>query len=175
MPNVTEGGTESWRPWNTIFICTGNSARSIMAEALMRDLGDGRFRSFSAGTRPAGAPHPLALETLARHGHDTRGLSSKHLDPFLEEGAPQMDFIFTVCDSAAGEACAIWPGRPASAHWGIPDPAAAEGDIEARRQAFEEAYQRLRARIDAFLALPDIAPDKADTRQALVEIGKMDG
>ena len=161
------------RKLNAIFICTGNSARSIMAEAILRDLRPDRFDVFSAGTRPAGAPHPLALATLERHGHDISELRSKNLDEFQQGGAPQMDFIFTVCDSAASEECAIWPGRPASGHWGIPDPAAATGSDTEKTVAFERAYDQMRARIKAFANLPDITPGTPELQNNIDEIGKM--
>ena len=139
----------SQRKLNVIFICTGNSARSIMAEAIMRDLDGGRFNAFSAGTQPTGALHPLALATLKRNGHDITNLRSKNLDEFQKDGAPQMDFIFTVCDAAANEECAIWPGRPTSGHWGIPDPAAATGSDAEKALAFARVYRQMRARITA--------------------------
>ncbi len=165
----------SARKLNAIFICTGNSARSIMAEALLRDLAGDRFNAFSAGTRPAGAPHPLALETLRRHGHDISGLRSKSLDEFLQPGAPGMDFIFTVCDSAANEECAIWPGRPTSGHWGIPDPAAAQGSDAEKALAFQRAYEQMRNRIEAFAALPHALPGTPETQEAIDSIGRMGG
>lgn len=139
---------------NVLVLCTGNSARSILGEALFNHLGAGRIRAFSAGSQPSGKVNPVALETLARHGIPLpEAPRSKSWDEFAEPGAPTLDFIFTVCASAAGEACPVWPGRPATAHWGIPDPAHVE-PIEARREAFEVAYRQLRARIAAFLALP---------------------
>ncbi len=163
----------SQRKLNVIFICTGNSARSIMAEAIMRDLDGGRFNAFSAGTQPTGAPHPLALATLKRNGHDITNLRSKNLDEFQKDGAPQMDFIFTVCDSAANEECAIWPGRPTSGHWGIPDPAAATGSDAEKALAFARAYGQMRTRIEAFAALPDITPGTPELQNDIDEIGNM--
>lgn len=148
------------RIFNTLFLCTGNSARSILAEALLNREGAGRFRAFSAGSQPTGRPHPLALALLQQEGYDTRAARSKSWDEFAGPAAPKMDFIFTVCDSAAQETCPIWPGHPASAHWGLPDPAAAQGGEAERALAFADTYRRLRARILAFVALPltQIAP-----------------
>jgi arsenate reductase len=142
------------RPLNVLVLCTGNSARSILGEALFNHLGAGRVRAFSAGSQPSGKVNPVALETLERHGISLpEAPRSKSWDEFAAPGAPQLDYIFTVCASAAGETCPVWPGHPATAHWGIPDPAHVE-PLEARREAFELAYRQLRARIAAFLALP---------------------
>ncbi len=143
------------RPRNVLFLCTGNSARSLMAESLLAHLGTGRFRAFSAGSRPAGAPHPLALETLRRHGLPTADLRSKSWDEFAREGAPVMDLVVTVCDSAASEPCPIWPGGPPKLHWGFPDPASAPGTEAERKAAFARVFAGLRDRIQAFLALPE--------------------
>ena len=142
-------------PRSVLFLCTGNSARSIMAEALLNRLGEGRFRAFSAGSRPKGEPHPMALEVLASHGFDTAGLRSKSWHEFAGANAPRLDLIVTVCDNAAGETCPVWPGRPVAAHWGIEDPAAVEG--EGQRDAFEQALRYLRNRIALLVALPDAA------------------
>ncbi|NDV14108.1 arsenate reductase ArsC [Crenobacter caeni] len=142
------------KTYNVLFICTGNSARSIMAESLLRKLGDGHFRAFSAGSFPKGQVHPLTLETLASHGYDTAGLSSKSWSVFTGDDAPKMDFVFTVCDKAAGEACPVWPGQPVTAHWGFADPAAAEGDDETRRAAFNRALLEISHRLRLFLSLP---------------------
>ncbi len=140
---------------NVLFICTGNSARSILAEALMTELGRARgLRGYSAGSQPKGQVHPLALQVLATHGIGTDGLRSKSWDEFAQPGAPVMDFIFTVCDQAAGEACPFWPGHPATAHWGMPDPAAVEGDEAHRLQAFNDTFIALQRRIGLMLALP---------------------
>ena len=135
---------------NVLFLCTGNSARSVLAEALMNHLGAGRFQGFSAGSTPKGAVHPLALETLAAHGLPSAGFRSKSWSEFGGEDAPKMDFIFTVCDNAAKETCPIWPGHPATAHWSLPDPAAVEGSIEDQRRAFDATYRDLEQRIREF-------------------------
>lgn len=139
--------------FNVLVLCTGNSARSILGEALFNHLGLGRIKAFSAGSQPSGKVNPVALETLEKHGVPLPEARSKSWDEFAVPGAPEIDFIFTVCDSAAGEACPIWPGHPTTAHWGIDDPAHVE-PLEARRTAFEEAYRKLRQRIGAFVALP---------------------
>jgi arsenate reductase len=140
-------------PYHILVLCTGNSARSILAEALFNHLGRGRIKAYSAGSRPRDRVNPLALETLIRHGIAFPAARSKSWDEFARPGAPVFDFIFTVCDNAASEPCPVWPGHPATAHWGIPDPAHVE-PIEARREAFERAYRQLERRIRAFLALP---------------------
>ena len=141
-------------PLNILILCTGNSARSILAEALFNARGQGRVRAWSAGSHPSGAPNPFALQLLERNGHDVSGLRSKSWDEFAGPEAPQMDYIFTVCDSAAGETCPYWPGQPVSAHWGLPDPAAVEGSDAVKAAAFAKTYGQLTRRIDAFLALP---------------------
>ncbi len=142
------------RKLNVLFLCTGNSARSIMAEAILRAEAGDRFNAFSAGTRPVGAVHPLALDLLQSLGHDTAALRSKDIDEFTGAEAPPLDFVFTVCDRAANEECPVFPGVPVTAHWGVPDPAAVEGDEITRRAAFREAYARLANRIRLFAALP---------------------
>ena len=147
------------RPLNVLFLCTANSARSLMAEALLNQLGHGRFRAFSAGSRPTGAVHPLTIEVLSHAGIDSAGLRSKSWDEFAGVDAPQMDLIITVCDDAAGEACPSWPGQPATAHWGYPDPAAATGTQEAMRAAFEHTLRELAQRLEFFVNLPT---DKLD-------------
>lgn len=139
--------------FNVLVLCTGNSARSILAEALFNHLGGGRFKAYSAGSQPSGTVNPVALETLDKHGVPLPEARSKSWDEFAAPGAPEMDFIFTVCASAAGEACPIWPGRPTTAHWGIADPAHVE-PLAARREAFATAYRQLARRIGAFVALP---------------------
>ena len=141
------------RSFNVLVLCTGNSARSILGEALFNHLGTGRIKAFSAGSKPAGKVNPVALETLAKHGIHISDARSKSWDEFAVPGAPPIDFIFTVCANAANEPCPIWPGHPTTAHWGIPDPAHVE-PIEARRTAFETAYQQIASRVQAFLALP---------------------
>ncbi len=140
--------------YNVLFLCTGNSARSILAEALLNHLGKGDFRGFSAGSRPAGRVDPLALEVLEKCGIPTAGLRSKSWDEFARPDAPGLDFVFTLCDAAAGEACPVWPGHPVTAHWGVPDPAAVEGDRERKRRAMEEALRILDRRIGLFVSLP---------------------
>ncbi len=137
-----------------LFICSGNSARSILAEALLRDLGKGRFRAFSAGTRPNTGLNPFALEILRRNGHDTAGLRSKHMSEFQQPGAVVMDFVFTVCDTAAAEECPPWPGQPITGHWGLPDPVKATGTDAEKALVFAQTYAALRRRIQAFVALP---------------------
>lgn len=154
---------------NVLFLCTGNSARSILAEALLNRDSAGRFRAHSAGSYPKGAVHPMALDVLRAEGFDTRGLRSKSWDEFAGAGAPQIDFIFTVCDNAAGEACPIWPGAPMTAHWGIDDPAAVEG--AGQRPAFLMAFAELKARIDSFLALPLSELDQCELQRRLRDIG----
>jgi arsenate reductase (thioredoxin) len=142
--------------FNVLFICTGNSARSILAEALINHLpiGGGKFRGFSAGSHPKGEVHPLALELLAGQRFPTEGLRSKSWDEFAGAGAPNLDFVFTVCDQAAGEACPFWPGQPYTAHWGVPDPAAVTGSLDEQRRAFKDAFLVLRRRIELFACLP---------------------
>ena len=148
------------RVYNVLFLCTGNSARSILAEAILNDRGRGRFRAFSAGSHPKGAVHPQALALLERLGLPTEGLRSKAWDEFARPDAPPLDFVFTVCDNAAGEVCPIWPGQPVTAHWGQPDPAAVEGSALEKANAFREAFRTLEERIDLFLSrpLPTAAP-----------------
>ena len=140
--------------YNILFLCTGNSARSILAEAILNKEGADRFRAFSAGSFPKGEVHPEALRLLGELGFSTEGFRSKSWDEFAADGAPPLDFIFTVCDNAAGEVCPIWPGQPIAAHWGVADPAAVEGDEDARRAAFREAFVVLRRRVELLLALP---------------------
>ncbi len=141
------------KTFKVLVLCTGNSARSILGEMLFKHLGKGRIEAYSAGSKPGGQVNPVALETLAKHGVPCEGARSKSWDEFAAPSAPTLDFIFTVCGNAAEETCPVWPGHPATAHWGIPDPAHVE-PMEARREAFEQAYQALRKRIEAFLALP---------------------
>ena len=152
-----------------LFLCTGNSARSILAEVLLNDLGEGRFAAFSAGSRPAGQVNPGALQVLQEKGHCIAGLSSKSWDTFSEPGAPDINIVITVCDNAAGESCPLWPGSPITAHWGIPDPAGID-DREASRMAFDQAYTRLERRIVAMLALPLQDRNLAEFKEELVRI-----
>jgi len=156
-------------PYTVLVLCTGNSARSILGEALFNHLGGGRFKAYSAGSQPSGKVNPVALETLERHGVPLPEARSKSWDEFALPGAPEIDFIFTVCASAAGEACPIWPGHPTTAHWGIADPAHVE-PMEARREAFELAYRLLRQRVEAFAALPLESMTRADIAQAAKKI-----
>ena len=160
---------------NVLFLCTGNSARSILAESILAHDGAGRFRAFSAGSQPKGAVHPLAFETLASFGYPAAGLASKSWDVFAAAGAPVMDFVFTVCDSAAGEACPLWPGQPMTAHWGIEDPAAVEGSDIDRRAAFVRAFRFMKNRIALFTALPLASLDAMALGRRLREIGQGEG
>lgn len=159
--------------YNVLFLCTGNSARSILAEALLNRDGEGRFRAYSAGSFPKGEVHPQALSLLAGLGFDTHGLRSKSWDEFSGPDSPVFDFIFTVCDNAAGETCPIWPGKPMNAHWGIEDPAAVEGS--GQREAFEHALHYLSNRISLFLALPHESIDEMAMDRKLKEIGRAEG
>ncbi|MBN9460878.1 MAG: arsenate reductase ArsC [Burkholderiales bacterium] len=158
--------------YNALFICTGNSARSILAEGILNDLGRGRFRACSAGSHPKGEVHPLALATLERMGLPGTGYRSKSWDEFVTPGAPVFDFIFTVCDNAAGEVCPVWPGKPVSAHWGVPDPAAIEGSDEERRKAFMDTALTLRRRIELFLSLPFQRLDALSLQHELCALGR---
>jgi arsenate reductase len=160
-------------PCNVLFLCTGNSARSILGEALLNHLGEGRFRAFSAGSQPKGEPHPMAIDVLRSHGFSTQGLRSKSWNEFAGPGAPPIDLIITVCDNAAGETCPVWPGRPIAAHWGIEDPAAVEG--EGQREAFEQALRYLRNRISLLVALPMRSIDELALRSELRQIGACEG
>ena len=159
------------RTYNVLFLCTGNSARSVMAERLMEHRGAGRFRAYSAGSSPKGAVHPLALSLLAEQGLPTGGLRSKSWQEFAAPGAPEMDFIFTTCDEAANEVCPVWPGRPVTAHWGVPDPAAVEGDEVRRAFAFREVFAVLDRRIRIFAALKVEALDRLALRREVEAIG----
>lgn len=161
--------------YNVLFLCTGNSARSIMAEALLRARGAGRFNVFSAGSEPKGAVNPYALTTLETMGLPTEGYRSKSWDEFAGAGAPQLDFVFTVCDNAAGEVCPIWPGQPMTAHWGIEDPAAVEGSDIEKQRAFATAFRYLRNRIDQFCAIPLHRLDRLALSQRLRDIGEIEG
>jgi len=159
------------KPYNVLFLCTGNSARSILAESLLNQMGGGRFAAHSAGSFPKGRVHPLALELLDGLHLPTAGLRSKSWDEFAGPGAPPIDFIFTVCDDAAGEVCPVWPGRPVTAHWGIPDPAAVEGSEAVRRKAFRAALTALQARLRLFTALRLDALDRMSLQRELDRIG----
>jgi arsenate reductase (thioredoxin) len=159
-------------PYNVLFLCTGNSARSILAEAILNDRGKGRFKGFSAGSHPKGAVHPLALALLERMGLPTEGLRSKAWDEFAKPGGPPLDFIFTVCDNAAGEVCPIWPGKPMTAHWGQADPDAVEGSDLERANAFREAFRTLERRIELFLSLPLATVDRLALGTKVQQIGK---
>jgi arsenate reductase len=158
--------------FNVLFICTGNSARSILAEAILAREGRGKFRAFSAGSHPKGAVHPYAIDLLKRMNFPVEGMRSKSWDEFAKPGAPPLDFAFTVCDSAAGEVCPVWPGQPMTAHWGLPDPAAAEGSEAAKRAAFAEAFRMLNNRISIFVNLPIASLDKLSLKKRLDEIGR---
>lgn len=160
------------RTYNVLFLCTGNSARSILAERLMERHGAGRFRAFSAGSSPKGAVHPLALRLLAEQGLPTEGLRSKSWEEFTASDAPRMDFVFTVCDQAASEPCPVWPGHPVTAHWGVPDPAAAEGSEVRRMFAFREAFAALGRRIAIFASLRLDALDALAIRREVEAIGR---
>jgi arsenate reductase len=160
------------RPYNVLFLCTGNSARSIIAEALINQWGRGRFRGFSAGSHPKGAVHPIALELLKRMKLPTEGLRSKSWDEFAREGTPELDFIVTVCDNAAGEVCPIWPGRPITALWGVADPATFIGSEEATRELFLRIYRELENRIKLLASLPIEALGRFVLQARLKEIGK---
>ncbi len=159
------------RIMNVLFLCTGNSARSILAEALLNAMGAGRFRAFSAGSQPKGAPHPLALELLAKNRLPTEGLRSKSWDEFAAPGAPALDFVFTVCDNAAGEVCPLWPGQPLTAHWGIADPAAVQGSDDDKRRAFFRSYTELQHRLSIFVSLPLEKLDRVALKERLDAIG----
>jgi arsenate reductase len=160
------------RVFNVLFLCTGNSARSIMAEAILTREGAGRFKAFSAGSYPKGVLHPYAIDLLKKLNYRTDGFRSKSWDEFATENSPLLDFVFTVCDDAAGEVCPIWPGQPMTAHWGIPDPAAVEGTEAERRLAFAEAYRMLSNRISIFVNLPLTSLDRLALQKRLTEIGR---
>ena len=156
---------------SVLFLCTGNSARSILAEAYLNHAARGRYRAYSAGSRPAGEVNPFALELLRRSGLPTTRARSKSWDEFAAPGAAKMDFVFTVCDSAAAEVCPVWPGHPVTAHWGVPDPAAVQGTAEEKRRAFKDAFTALSRRIDLFLALPVEKLEQLALKKKLDEIG----
>lgn len=159
--------------YNVLFVCTGNSARSIMAEGILNKLGAGRFRVWSAGSQPKGAVHPMALEVLERLGMSRDEFRSKSWDEFAAPDAPVMDFVFTVCDNAAGEVCPVWPGQPITAHWGVYDPAGVEGSTERQQQAFYDVAQMLKRRIELMLALPEPSLSSLTIQSQLNDIGKI--
>ena len=163
------------RTYNVLFLCTGNSARSIIAEAILNKIGGGRFRAWSAGSQPKGQVNPHTMTLLRGLDFETSGFRSKSWDEFAKPGAPMFDFIFTVCDNAAGEACPVWPGKPITAHWGIPDPAEATGTDAQIGQAFSDAYRMLNQRIGLFAALPIASLDKLTLQNRLREIGRSQG
>lgn len=158
--------------FNVLFLCTGNSARSILAESLLNQLGKGRFRAFSAGSRPVGRINPFALELLEKNHFPTGELRSKSWDEFAQPDAPPLDFVVTVCDNAAGEVCPVWPEQPMTAHWGIPDPTAVEGSDDVKRHAFVEAMSQLQRRLSAFVSLPFHTLDNMKLQQAVRDIGR---
>jgi arsenate reductase len=160
------------RVFNVLFLCTGNSARSIMGEVILNREGVGKFKGYSAGSTPKGQIHPYTLDLIKKLNHPTKDLRSKDWDEFADKGAPQLDFVFTLCDEAANEVCPIWPGQPMTAHWGMPDPAAVEGNEAEKRLAFAETYRMLRNRISAFVNLPMSSLDRLSLQKHLVNIGK---
>jgi arsenate reductase len=162
-------------PFKVLFLCTGNSARSIIAEAILNKLGGGRFRAYSAGSQPKGQVHPNTLHLLRDLGHDTSGFRSKSWNEFTQAGAPQFDFVFTVCDNAGSEACPVWPGQPMTAHWGLPDPAEAKGSPAEIALAFKDTYRMLNHRIGVFASLPITSLDRLSLQNQLKEIGRMEG
>jgi len=159
--------------FNVLFLCTGNSARSIMAEAILNKLGAGKFRAFSAGSQPKGHVHPQTIQLLQSLGYDVSGFRSKSWSEFADPGAPLLDFVFTVCDNAAGEACPVWPGQPMTAHWGVPDPAEATGTSAEIALAFKDAYRMLERRIGIFVSLPLRSLDQLSLQKKLREIGRL--
>jgi protein-tyrosine-phosphatase len=161
------------QPFNVLFLCTGNSARSIMAEAILNKMGAGKFLAYSAGSQPKGRVHPETLKLLQSLGHDTSGCRSKSWSEFANPGAPILDFVFTVCDNAAGQTCPVWPGQPMTAHWGIPDPAEAKGNPAEMALAFKDAYRMLHQRVGVFTALPLHSLDKLSLQAKLRDIGRM--
>ncbi len=163
------------RVYNVLFLCTGNTARSILAEGILRKDGAGRFQAYSAGSQPKGTVNPVALKVLDAYGYPSFGYRSKSWDEFAAPDSPRMDFVFTVCDSAAGEACPLWPGQPMTSHWGIGDPAAVEGSDIEKERAFVQAFKYMKNRIGAFLALPVASLDRASLGARLRDIGRSEG
>ena len=162
-------------PYNVLFLCTGNSARSIMAEAILNKLGERNFHAYSAGSQPKGWVHPEAIQLLRSLGYETSGLRSKSWSEFADPDAPLLDFVFTVCDNAAGEACPVWPGQPMTAHWGVPDPAEAKGNQAELALVFKDTYRMLNQRIGIFVSLPLRSLDQLSLQKKLREIGRMEG
>jgi len=160
------------RPYNVLFLCTGNSARSVLAEAILNHRGGGRFKACSAGSHPVGRVNPFAVDLLRHAGIETAGLRSKSWDEFAAPGAPPLDFVFTVCDNAAGEVCPMWPGQPMTAHWGLPDPAAVPGSDEDKARAFRDTYVMLDRRIGLFTSLPIASLDRLSLGERVREIGR---
>ena len=160
------------KTYNVLFLCTGNSARSILAEAILQREGLGKFNAYSAGSQPKGEVHPYALDLLKQLNHSTKGFRSKSWDEFAVAGAPKLDFVFTVCDNAAAEVCPIWPGQPMTAHWGVPDPAAIEGSEAEKRLAFADTYRMMKNRISIFANLPMASLDRLTLQKKLSDIGK---
>lgn len=160
------------RPYNVLFLCTHNSARSVLAECILNSVGAGKFKAYSAGSQPRGEVHPYTIDLLKRLNYDVSGIRSKSWNEFSGPGAPQLDFVFTVCDNAAGEACPYWPGQPMTAHWGIPDPSAAQGNEAEKRVAFADAYRMLHQRISIFASLPIGSLDKLTLQKRLTDIGR---
>jgi len=160
------------RPYNVLFLCTHNSARSILAECVMNRLGAGKFKAYSAGSQPSGMVHPYALDLVSRLNYDTSGLRSKSWEEFSKPGAPELDFVFTVCDDAANEVCPVWPGQPMTAHWGLADPSRAEGNEAERRFAFADTHRMLNQRISIFTSLPLASLDRLTLKHRLDEIGR---
>ncbi|MEZ5875913.1 MAG: arsenate reductase ArsC [Hyphomicrobiales bacterium] len=164
--------SNSHNPFNVLFLCTGNSARSILAECILNREGMGKFRGYSAGSHPTGNVNPLAINLLRKLNYDVSDLRSKSWDEFAKAGAPKLDFVFTVCDNAAGEVCPIWPGQPMTAHWGVPDPAAVDGSEAMRALAFDDCYRMLNQRISIFVNLPFASLSKLSLQRHLDEIGR---
>jgi len=160
------------KPFNILILCTGNSARSIMGEALFNSLGAGRFRAYSAGSHPTGRVNPFAIEQVRALGYPVENLRSKSWDEFAAPGAPELDFVITVCDKAAGEVCPLWPGQPVTAHWGFPDPAAAEGADDEKRAVFAQTLRQMRTRVQLFLSLPLDALDRLAIEKKMRNIGQ---
>jgi protein-tyrosine-phosphatase len=160
------------KAFNVLFLCTGNTARSIMAEVMLNAMGQGRFKAYSAGSHPRGVVNPYTIELLSKNRLSIEGLRSKDWEEFARPGSPALDFVFTVCDDAAGEVCPVWPGQPMTAHWGIPDPAAVEGSDDDKRKAFFRAYNQLHHRLSIFVSLPMEKLDRLTLQRRLNEIGR---